>query len=124
VPEEQLFKQELNYLLKNNCLVGEYEENFKSLGQTIDKEPFLLGSTDIGNLSYFIPVIHPMVKTAEGVYSLHTEEFMKYGKTDFAHNGMIVGMKAIGMTGIRVLVDPEFLKCVKDEFEESTKGVI
>ena len=63
-----------------------------------------------------------MVKTAEGDYSLHTDEFVKYGKTDFAYDGMISGMKAIGMTGIRVLVDTEFLKNVKDEFEESTKG--
>ena len=117
-----VFEDPGNDLLKNNYLVEEYEKNFKSLGQAMDKEPFLLGSTDIGNLSYFIPVIHPMVKTAEGDYSLHTEEFMEYGKTDFAYNGMIIGMKAVGMTGIRVLVDPEFLKNVKDEFEESTKG--
>jgi amidohydrolase len=117
-----VFEDPGNDLLKNNCLVEEYEKNFNSLGQAIDKKPFLLGSTDIGNLSYFIPVIHPMVKTAEGDYSLHTEEFVKYGKTDFAYNGMIAGMKAVGMTGIRVLADPEFLKNVKDEFEESTKG--
>ncbi len=39
----------------------------------MDHEPFLLGSSDIGNLSYEIPVLHPMVKTADDGLALHTQ---------------------------------------------------
>ena len=115
------FEDPGNDLLKNSYLMSDYEENFLSFGEKLDTEPFLLGSSDIGNLSYYIPVIHPMVKTSEGDFALHTVDFMNYGKSDTAYNGMLVGMKSIAMTGVRVLMDQEFLKNVKEEFKEKTK---
>jgi hypothetical protein len=33
----------------------------------------------------------------------------------------LTGMKSIAMTGVRVLMDPEFLKNVKEEFIKKTK---
>jgi amidohydrolase len=116
-----LFEDPGNDLLENSCLINDYEENFLSFGEKLDAEPFLFGSSDIGNLSYHIPVIHPMVKTSEGNIALHTVDFMNYGKSDIAYNGMLTGMKSIAMTGVRVLMDPEFLKNVKEEFIKKTK---
>jgi amidohydrolase len=107
-------------LLKNTNLIAEYTRNFVSLGGKIDAEPFLLGSSDIGNLSYEMPVIHPMVKTAGDGLALHTEEFLKCGKTDIAYEGMMLGMKSMALTGARVMLEPDFLKAVKQEFEAST----
>ena len=109
-------------LLKNSYLNKEYEENFASLGFKLDDDPFLLGSTDIGNLSHYMPAIHPMVKTAENC-ALHTVECLNYGTTELAYNGMLAGMKSIGMTGIKVLIDSEFLKNIKKEFNEQIKGL-
>ena len=117
-----VFEDPGNDLLKNTPLVEEYNENFELLGQKLDKEPFLLGSTDIGNLSYYIPAIHPMVKTAENC-ALHTVEFLNFGKTDLAYKSMLDGMKAIGMTAVRVLTDTDFLKAVKKDFYENTKDL-
>ena len=107
-------------LLENTPLIEEYERNFKSLGEELDTESFLLGSSDIGNLSYFMPVIHTMVKTAVGNSDLHTKEFLKYGKSKIAYEGMIKGMKAMAMTAIRVLIDKDFLKDIKNDFKEKT----
>ena len=118
-----VFEDPGNDLLKNSFLIKEYEENFELLGEKLDKEPFLLGSTDIGNLSYYIPVIHPMVKTAEGGCALHTVDFLNYGKTETAYNGMLTGMKSMALTAVRVLMDTEFLKNVKEDFAENTKGI-
>ncbi|HUW72403.1 MAG TPA: M20 family metallopeptidase [Methanosarcinales archaeon] len=116
-----VFEDPGNDLLKNNFLIKEYEENFGSFGEKLDDEPFLLGSTDIGNLSYCIPVLHPMVKTAEGGCALHTVEFLNYGKTETAYHGMMVGMKSIAMTAVRILMDGQFLKNIKQDFIENTK---
>jgi amidohydrolase len=118
-----VFEDPGNDLLKNKNLLAEFERNFKSLGGEIDKEPFLLGSSDIGNLSYEMPVIHPMVKTAEDGLALHTEEFLKCGKSDLAYGGMMLGMKSIALTGARAMLDHEFLIAVKEEFKASTKGL-
>lgn len=121
--EITVFDDPCNDLLKNNILIAEYERNFISLGGEIDGEPFLLGSSDIGSLSYEMPVIHPMVKTAGDGLALHTEEFLKYGKTDIAYEGMMLGMKSMALTGARILLEPEFLIAVKEEFKASTKGL-
>jgi amidohydrolase len=112
-----------NDLLKNSFLIKEYEENFGSFGEKLDEEPFLLGSTDIGNLSYHIPLIHPMVKTAEEGCALHTVDFLNYGKTNTAYYGMMIGMKTLAMTAVRVLMDRDFLKNIKEDFTENTKGL-
>jgi amidohydrolase len=117
------FEEPGNDLLKNFALIDEFEENFSSLGATIDPEPFLLGSSDIGNLSYHIPVLHPMVQTASEDSALHTDEFMKQGKSKTAYEGMFNGMKAIIMTGVRLFLDKVFLEDAKEQFREGTKGL-
>jgi amidohydrolase len=117
------FEDPGNDLLMNSVLIEDFEENLESLGEKLDPEPFLLGSSDIGNLSYKIPALHPMVKTAASDCALHTEKFLKYGKSDIAHHGISVGMKAVAMTGVRVLMDADFMKKIKDEFKEGTKGL-
>ena len=118
-----IFEDPGNDLLKNSTLIKEFEENFLSLGEKIDPEPFLLGSSDIGNLSYKIPVVHPMVKTADEGIALHTDEFLKFGKSDTAYHGMAAGMKSILMTSVRILMDPDFLKRIKNDFRENTRGL-
>jgi amidohydrolase len=117
------FEDPGNDLLMNRALIEEFEKNLESLGEKLDPEPFLLGSSDIGNLSYKIPALHPMVKTAAEDCALHTDEFLKYGKSDVAHQGMLLGMKSIAMTGVRVLMDSDFLKKVKEGFREGTEGL-
>lgn len=118
-----VFEDPGNDLLKNTNLISEFEKNFESLGGKMDNEPFLLGSSDIGNLSYQLPVLHPMVKTAKDGLALHTVEFLNCGKTKVAHDGMILGMKAIALTGARVLLDKDFLNDIKKEFNESVKDL-
>ena len=118
-----IFEDPGNDLLKNTNLISEFERNFESLGGKLDNEPFLLGSSDIGNLSYQVPVLHPMIKTAKEGCALHTEEFLKCGKTEMAYNGMVLGMKSIALTGVRLLLDPDFLIAVRNEFMESIKGI-
>ncbi|MCK5093654.1 MAG: M20 family metallopeptidase [Spirochaetes bacterium] len=121
--EISIFEDPGNDLLKNSTLIKEFEENFESLGEKIDPDPFLLGSSDIGNLSYKIPVVHPMVKTADEGIALHTDKFLKFGKSDTAYRGMAAGMKSILMTAVRILMDPDFLKRIKNDFKENTRGL-
>ena len=118
-----VFEDPGNDLLKNMNLIFEFEKNFKSLGGIIDDKPFLLGSSDIGNLSYLIPILHPMVQTSKENHALHTEEFLSYGKTEIAYKGMILGMKSTALTAARILTDYKFLKAVKDEHEESVRSL-
>ena len=118
-----VFEDPGNDLLKNTNLIAEFEKNFESLGAKMDNEPFLLGSSDIGNLSYQLPVLHPMVKTANDGLALHTAEFLDCGKTAIAYEGMMLGMKAVALTGARVMLDKDFLNDIRSEFSESVKDL-
>jgi len=120
--EISIFEDPGNDLLRNENLISEFEKNFTEIGGKMDAEPFLLGSSDIGNLSYGLPVLHPMMQTAEKDNALHTDSILEFGKSDFAHNGMVMGMKAIVMTAVKTFIDDEFLSNVKKEFEEKTKN--
>jgi len=118
-----VFEDPGNDLLKNRNLISEFEKNFRELGGIMDDEPFLLGSSDIGNLSYILPVLHPMVKTAKEGLALHTEEFLKCGKTETAYDGMVMGMKSVALTAARLMLDSDFFESVRSEFKQSTEGI-
>jgi len=64
-----------------------------------------------------------MVKTADEGIALHTDEFLKFGKSDTAYRGMAAGMKSILMTSVRILMDPDFFKRIKNDFKENTRGL-
>jgi len=117
-----IFEDPGNDLLRNENLISEFEDNFEQVGGKMDNEPFLLGSSDIGNLSYNLPVLHPMVKTAEKGCALHTDKILEFGKSELAHEGMLMGMKSLAMTAVRALTDKKFLEEIKKEFEDKTKG--
>lgn len=117
-----IFEDPGNDLLRNENLISEFEQNFSKIGGEMDNEPFLLGSSDIGNLSYNKPVLHPMVKTAAKGCALHTDKILEFGKSELAHEGMLDGMKSIAMTAVRALMEDKFLEDVKKEFEDKTKG--
>lgn len=74
------------------------------------------GSTDMGDVSYTIPAIHPMVKFVENGADTHTLEFMNASIKPFAYNMLINGAKAMAMTGLEVLKNPAIVEKMKQEF--------
>lgn len=119
-----VFENPGNNLLKNSKLISEFENNFKSLGGEIEKGPFMLGSSDIGNLSHRLPVLHPMLQTSSAESNLHSREFLKSAKTKLAYDTMVLGMKSLSLTAARLLLDSGYLSSVKKEFEKSKSAVI
>jgi len=115
------FEASGNNLLINHNLCTEFEKNLENLGASMDREPFIFGSSDIGNLSNLMPVLHPVVQTAPAGTALHTERYRDCGKSQIAYNGMILGMKACALTAARILLDRDFFEKIKKEFEESDK---
>lgn len=61
-------------LQSNNTLAELYMKNAQNLGLSLEEEIPEVGSTDMGNVSYNVPSIHPMLKIGTGeVY--HTRDF-------------------------------------------------
>ena len=66
----------------NMALVAAYCDNAARLGRTV-RDPRevgrrVVGSTDMGNVSYLAPSIHPMIKVAPDGVPIHTREFAEW----------------------------------------------
>jgi amidohydrolase len=103
----------------NMALAEAYRENVESLGRTtiMPESKRSMGSTDMGNVSQVVPGIHPAIAIAPQEIPIHTEEFREYAKSDSGHAGLLDAAKAMAMTGIDVLTDPDLRKRMKDEFD-------
>ena len=72
------------------------------------------GSTDMGNVSHAVPSIHPMysIKTEGGN---HTNEFTNATGAEIAQPPTLIAAKAMAMTAIDILCNPELLKQIKNK---------
>ena len=50
----------------NSVMTDLYETNSKQLGVTHVEYPHMVGSTDMGNVCYIVPAIHPMYAIGDG----------------------------------------------------------
>jgi amidohydrolase len=75
-----------------------------------------VGSTDVGDLSYACPTIHPEVAITEEGVSCHTHEFREAAATEEAHEVMLLGAAALALTGADVVTDGEIREAVRTSF--------
>ena len=100
-------------IFHNSVLAKSYLENIKALGVSdIMEEHDTLGSTDMGNVSYVVPSIHPMYKIGSGETN-HTREFTQVSNTPEAHIETLTAAKAMAHTCIDVLTTDGLLEEIK-----------
>jgi amidohydrolase len=105
--------------MKNNLvLAGLFARNMESLGRkvSLNEAYFGFGSTDMGNVSQVIPAIHPSVAVSSPDVLLHSAEFAVAAASESGHKGLLDAAKALAMTIVDLLSDPNTVKRVKDEF--------
>ncbi len=115
------FEKSVDDYVGNDVLIKEYSENLLMLGENIDPNHKISGSSDIGNISYLIPTLCPVIKVAPAGVELHTVEMAQSTNSKTGIHGLIVGTKALGMTGLRVLVDNDFFNSVRASFKKIKK---
>ena len=104
-------------LLRNSTLMGSYAVNAKSIGMEMDikdgSKP--AGSTDMGNVSYSTPSMHPMFSI--GNAAKHTRAFAGLANTEHAYERTLIAAKAMAMTAIDVLTNSTMRDSVKADFK-------
>jgi amidohydrolase len=110
-------------MVDNRTMLELYSANAAATGRTlIDPTTAgaeVVGSTDMGNVSYVVPSIHPMIKVAPAHLSIHTPEFAEYTASADGDQAVIDGAKAMAMTVADLWTQPDLLARVKDEFARS-----
>ncbi|WP_069854187.1 M20 family metallopeptidase [Actinoalloteichus hymeniacidonis] len=111
----------------NQTLVGRWAAN----QQLCDRRPlapgavpgFLTGSTDLGNLSYRLPAIHPMIAVSAPTVALHTTDFAAAAASPAGDKAVRDGALGLALTSADYLGDARLRAAVHAEFE-ATGGAI
>ncbi|OMF54869.1 amidohydrolase [Paenibacillus sp. FSL R5-0490] len=109
-------------MVTNSPLSEAFNKELISLGvneEEIMEQKDGSGSLDMGNVSQSAPSIHPYIKITNKAYACHTHEFREAAMSEQAREAMILGAKAMALTGYEVLTNKELLKRVKEEFESN-----
>jgi metal-dependent amidase/aminoacylase/carboxypeptidase family protein len=101
-------------------MAARWTGHMRSLGvQVFDaRDDERVGSTDMGNVMQVLPGIHPYIAISDLTIPGHSTAFRDHAATPEAQSRALVAAKALALTAIDVLGDPELLKSARAEFDE------
>jgi amidohydrolase len=106
-------------LITSRSMLGSYAANMADRGRTIDsleERPEFMGSTDMGNVSYEVPTIHPMIQVAPRGVAIHTPEFATHTAGPGGDKAVVDGAVAMARTIVDLWTDDALLRSATAEF--------
>lgn len=104
----------------NMTMANAYRANAENLGRTVLArelvDPKYAGSTDMGNVSYKVPAIHPMIGINSFPAVNHQPEFTEHCASEAADRAVVDGAKAMAWTVIDLVSEPDLLERTRAEF--------
>jgi len=114
-------------MIDNGPMVASYVANAARLGRTVQDPRAIghpvVGSTDMGNISYLVPSIHPMIKVAEDGVPIHTQAFAEWARSESGDLAVLDGAKAMAMTVIDLWASSAMRESVTAAFEQRPSTV-
>jgi amidohydrolase len=105
--------------LRNNLTLARlFRQNMQSLGRKVllSNPTKAFGSTDMGNVSQIVPAIHPDFAIAPKEVTTHSPEFAQAAASEAGIKGMLDSAKALAMTVVDLVANPETVARIKQEF--------
>ncbi len=104
----------------NEPMVEAYLRNAAAFGRTV-ADPRLVGrrvvgSTDMGNVSYLVPSIHPMIKVAPDGVAIHTTDFATSARSEAGDRAVLEGAKIMALTALDLWLDATLMDKVRGAF--------
>ncbi len=102
----------------NRALASLFRENLVRLGvrEPDPLPPLAMGSSDVGNVSQIAPTIHPQIQMVPPEVSAHTQAFAQAAGGPEGRKVLLLGAKALAMTGVDILLDERSRARVRAEF--------
>jgi amidohydrolase len=97
-----------------------YVANIERFGRTVYDHkmfPQLVGSTDMGNVSYLVPSIHPIIGVSPPTVAIHTKDFVRYAGGPDGDKAVVEGAKAMAATIADLWLQPGKLDEIKAAFQ-------
>lgn len=101
-----------------DAMVDRYAANAAALGREVHdprEVGGVVGSTDMGNVSYEVPSIHPMIQAADPGTAIHTPAFAGFAAGPTGDRAVLDGAKAMAWTIADLWLQPGLLDAARDE---------
>jgi len=111
--------------MRNNSTLAQlFSRNLQVLGRkvTIPDPNRLQSSTDMGNVSQLTPSIHALVSITSPKVPFHTPQFALAAASEAGTHGLLDGAKALAMTVVDLVANPEMVTKIKEEFQGNRKS--
>lgn len=108
-------------MVTNETLSDVFNRYYEELGGGAMPKGGSGGSTDMGDVSHVVPAIHPWIGLNCPAFNLHSKGFADATITAAGDKAIEVGGKALALTAIEVLTNPQLLEDIKAEFAEAQK---
>jgi len=109
-------------MIDNPVLVDLFTANAERTGRHLADPSVaanVVGSTDMGNVSYVVPSIHPMLAVAPAGVSIHTPEFTAFARGEEGDQAVLDGATAMAMTVADLWLDPSLVTDAKSSFTDA-----
>jgi metal-dependent amidase/aminoacylase/carboxypeptidase family protein len=107
----------------DSAAIGErYRANAQALGRIVrapSPNARVVGSTDMGNVSYAVPSIHPMIQVAPPGVPIHTPAFAGFAGGPEGDKAVIDGAKALAWTVADLWLDEGLVVLAQAEWREA-----
>ena len=105
--------------MKPNRAIGDaFVNNLAELGEPLNPPPpdAGMGSTDMGDVSQVVPSIHAYIQICDENVAGHSREFAEAAISKRGLDVMLIAAKAMAMTTIDILTNPDLAKKMWEEF--------
>ena len=107
------------YTMRHNMpLLHAFAANLDALGESYIEEVPSSYSTDMGNVSFRAPSIHPYISIGGAHLVGHTPAFAEACNAEGGFNGMLLAAKTMSMTGYDVLTREDLRQSARQAFEQ------
>ena len=80
----------------------------------------MIGSTDIGDVSWVVPTVQAHAPTVAIGTAFHTWQVVAQGKSPAAHKALVQVAKAMAALGVAALTNPDLIAAAKAEADQQT----
>ena len=107
----------LDPMKRNAALEDAIGLNMEALGLSIDIDDGRRGSSDIGNLSHYLPAVHPLLAIVGSDVAGHSVEFCEATTSDRGRETLLNAVKLLAMTALDYLTSEDLRERVAQDFE-------
>jgi amidohydrolase len=113
-------------MLDNDAILDAYSTNASALGRSVHEPSAgteVVGSTDMGNVSYVVPSIHPMIQAAPPGTAIHTTDFAVHACAAQGDRAVADGAVALAWTVADLWLAEGVLDAARAEFAATIERV-